>query len=58
MFWGTIPLLVSLGSFTAAALVRSEPLTSDIVFPAISLFLLLSFPLAMVSSADVDVDLV
>lgn len=47
MFWGTIPLLVSLGSFTAAALVRDEPLTSDVVFPAISLFLLLSFPLAM-----------
>ncbi|CCA66783.1 probable YCF1-Vacuolar ABC transporter responsible for vacuolar sequestration of glutathione-S-conjugates [Serendipita indica DSM 11827] len=47
MFWGTIPLLVSLASFTAAAYTRSEPLTSDIVFPAISLFLLLSFPLAM-----------
>jgi ATP-binding cassette, subfamily C (CFTR/MRP), member 1 len=49
MFWGTIPLLVSLGSFAAAAYVRDEPLTSDVVFPAISLFLLLSFPLAMVS---------
>ncbi|PVG00760.1 putative YCF1-vacuolar ABC transporter [Serendipita vermifera] len=47
MFWGTIPLLVSLGSFAAAAYVRDGPLTSDIVFPAISLFLLLSFPLAM-----------
>ncbi|KAG8818826.1 hypothetical protein FRC18_012320 [Serendipita sp. 400] len=47
MFWGTIPLLVSLASFTAAAYVRAEPLTSDVVFPAISLFLLLSFPLAM-----------
>ncbi|KAG8835556.1 hypothetical protein FRC17_002476 [Serendipita sp. 399] len=47
MFWGTIPLLVSLASFAAAAYVRSEPLTSDVVFPAISLFLLLSFPLAM-----------
>lgn len=47
MFWSAVPLLVSLGSFTAAAYARKEPLTSDVVFPAISLFLLLSFPLAM-----------
>ncbi|KAG8819292.1 hypothetical protein FRC19_009973 [Serendipita sp. 401] len=52
MFWGTIPLLVSLASFTAAAYVRAEPLTSDVVFPAISLFLLLSFPLAMLSGGQ------
>jgi ATP-binding cassette subfamily C (CFTR/MRP) protein 1 len=32
-----------------AALVSKKPLTSDIIFPAIALFMLLQFPLAMVS---------
>ena len=48
MIWQAIPLLVSFGSFVVAAYIYPKPLTSDIVFPAISLFLLLSFPLAMV----------
>jgi ATP-binding cassette subfamily C (CFTR/MRP) protein 1 len=45
--WSGIPLLVAFSSFTVAALTSSKPLTSDVIFPAISLFNLLSFPLAM-----------
>ena len=46
--WSGIPLLVAFSSFATAALTSSKPLTSDIIFPAISLFMLLQFPLAMV----------
>ncbi|KAG6837154.1 hypothetical protein H0H93_013744 [Arthromyces matolae] len=46
--WSGIPLLVGFSSFATAAAVSSIPLTSDIIFPAISLFMLLQFPLAMV----------
>ncbi|XP_006462121.1 hypothetical protein AGABI2DRAFT_151707 [Agaricus bisporus var. bisporus H97] len=45
--WTGIPLLVAFASFATAATVSSRPLTSDIIFPAISLFMLLQFPLAM-----------
>ncbi|KAI0255781.1 P-loop containing nucleoside triphosphate hydrolase protein [Lactifluus subvellereus] len=45
--WGGIPLLVAFSSFATAAAVSSKPLTSDVIFPAISLFMLLQFPLAM-----------
>ncbi|KAJ7695169.1 metal resistance protein YCF1 [Mycena rosella] len=45
--WSGIPLLVAFVSFATAALTSSKPLTSDVIFPAISLFLLLQFPLAM-----------
>lgn len=45
--WSGIPLLVAFSSFAIASLVFKTPLTSDIIFPAISLFNLLSFPLAM-----------
>jgi ATP-binding cassette subfamily C (CFTR/MRP) protein 1 len=45
--WTGIPLLVAFSSFTVTALTSSKPLTSDVIFPAISLFNLLSFPLAM-----------
>ncbi|KAJ3985950.1 multidrug resistance-associated ABC transporter [Lentinula detonsa] len=47
MLWGGIPLLVAFSSFAVAATVSSQPLTSDVIFPAISLFMLLQFPLAM-----------
>ncbi|KAF8271622.1 metal resistance protein YCF1 [Lactarius quietus] len=47
--WSGIPLLVAFSSFASAASVSSKPLTSDVIFPAISLFMLLQFPLAMVA---------
>lgn len=46
--WSGIPLLVAFSSFATAAITSPKPLTSDIIFPAISLFMLLQFPLAMV----------
>ncbi|KAI9440473.1 P-loop containing nucleoside triphosphate hydrolase protein [Lactarius indigo] len=45
--WSGIPLLVAFSSFATAATISSKPLTSDVIFPAISLFMLLQFPLAM-----------
>ncbi|KAF9442601.1 multidrug resistance-associated ABC transporter [Macrolepiota fuliginosa MF-IS2] len=45
--WTGIPLLVAFASFATAAVTSSRPLTSDVIFPAISLFMLLQFPLAM-----------
>ncbi|KAF9054322.1 metal resistance protein YCF1 [Panaeolus papilionaceus] len=47
--WGGIPLLVSFGSFAVAAYTSSTPLTPDVIFPSISLFMLLQFPLGMIS---------
>jgi hypothetical protein len=46
--WSGIPILVAFSSFATAAVVSDRPLTSDIIFPALSLFMLLQFPLAMV----------
>lgn len=43
------PVLVAFSSFATAALTSDVPLTSDKIFPSISLFMLLQFPLAMVS---------
>jgi ATP-binding cassette subfamily C (CFTR/MRP) protein 1 len=45
--WSGIPLLVSFSSFIVAARASGKPLTSDVIFPAIALFQLLSFPLAV-----------
>ncbi|KAG8894385.1 hypothetical protein FRC00_009035, partial [Tulasnella sp. 408] len=45
--WGSIPLIVALATFAVAAYAGPVPLTADIIFPAIALFNLLSFPLAM-----------
>ncbi|KAL4264103.1 ATP-binding cassette transporter C [Pleurotus pulmonarius] len=45
--WGGIPLLVAFSSLATAAVTSSKPLTADIIFPAMSLFMLLQFPLAM-----------
>ena len=46
--WSGIPLLVAFSSFATVAVVSSRPLTSDLIFPSISLFMLLQFPLEMV----------
>ncbi|KAJ3561287.1 hypothetical protein NP233_g10282 [Leucocoprinus birnbaumii] len=45
--WTGIPLLVAFASFSTASVVSNRPLTSDVIFPAISLFMLLQFPLIM-----------
>ncbi|KAJ3872855.1 multidrug resistance-associated ABC transporter [Lentinula edodes] len=55
MLWGGIPLLVAFSSFAVAATVSSKPLTSDVIFPSISLFMLLQFPLAMFSQVTSNV---
>lgn len=45
--WSTTPFLVSCSTFTVFVLTQDQPLTTDIVFPALTLFNLLTFPLAM-----------
>jgi ABC-type multidrug transport system fused ATPase/permease subunit len=45
--WSTTPFLVSCSTFTVFVLTRDTPLTTDIVFPALTLFNLLTFPLAI-----------
>ena len=53
--WSGIPLLVAFSSFAIAAAISSRPLTSDLIFPAISLFMLLQFPLEMVRYSSTSV---
>ncbi|KAI7828580.1 ATP-binding cassette transporter 1, partial [Gamsiella multidivaricata] len=48
--WACTPFLVSLATFSVYALVMKKPMTTDIVFPSISLFNLLQFPLSMFPS--------
>src|SRR6201746_1701174 len=45
--WSTTPFLVSCSTFTVFVLTRDTPLTTDIVFPALTLFNMLTFPLAI-----------
>ena len=45
--WSTTPFLVSCSTFTVFVLTRDQPLTTEIVFPALTLFNMLTFPLAM-----------
>ena len=45
--WSTTPFLVSCSTFTVFVLTKDQPLTTDIVFPALTLFNLLTFPLAI-----------
>jgi ATP-binding cassette subfamily C (CFTR/MRP) protein 1 len=45
--WSTTPFLVSCSTFTVFVLTQKTPLTTDIVFPALTLFNLLTFPLAI-----------
>ena len=41
-------VLLAFSSFAVAAYTSDTPMTSDKIFPAISLYMLLQFPLAMV----------
>ncbi|KAF7591255.1 hypothetical protein BBP40_001816 [Aspergillus hancockii] len=45
--WQSTPFLVSCSTFTVFALTDSRPLTTSVVFPALTLFNLLTFPLAI-----------
>lgn len=45
--WSTTPFLVSCSTFAVFVLTQDEPLTVEIVFPALTLFNLLTFPLAI-----------
>lgn len=45
--WSTTPFLVSCSTFAIFVLTQSKPLTTDIVFPALTLFNLLTFPLSI-----------
>ncbi|PWN22966.1 hypothetical protein BCV69DRAFT_296932 [Microstroma glucosiphilum] len=49
-FFTAIPFLVSLVSFITYSATSSKPLTSDIIFPALTLYQMLSFPLNMLAS--------
>ncbi|WOO86211.1 Metal resistance protein YCF1 [Vanrija pseudolonga] len=48
--WTTVPFLVAFATFSSFVFTADRPLTSEIIFPAISLFTLLSFPLAVFSN--------
>lgn len=45
--WSTTPFLVSCSTFAVFVFTRNVPLTTEIVFPALALFNLLTFPLAV-----------
>ena len=45
--WSTTPFLVSCLTFAIFVLTQSKPLTTEIVFPALTLFNLLTFPLSI-----------
>ncbi|KAJ4350561.1 ATP-binding cassette glutathione S-conjugate transporter ycf1 [Ascochyta clinopodiicola] len=45
--WSTTPFLVSCSTFGVFVWTQNRPLTTDIVFPALTLFNLLTFPLAI-----------
>ncbi|KAE9972593.1 hypothetical protein EG328_004908 [Venturia inaequalis] len=45
--WSTTPFLVSCSTFAVFVMTQDKPLTSDIVFPALTLFNLLTFPLSI-----------
>lgn len=45
--WSTTPFLVSCSTFAVFVLTSDTPLTTDIVFPALTLFNLLTFPLSI-----------
>ncbi|KAG9309821.1 P-loop containing nucleoside triphosphate hydrolase protein [Chiua virens] len=47
--WLGIPLVVAFCSFATASVFSARPLTADVIFPCISLFMLLQFPLGMFS---------
>lgn len=45
--WSTTPFLVSCSTFAVFVATQDRPLTTDIVFPALTLFNLLTFPLTI-----------
>lgn len=45
--WSTAPFFVSCSTFTVFVLTSDKPLTTDIIFPSLALFNLLTFPLAI-----------
>lgn len=45
--WSSTPFLVSCSTFTVFVLTNEKPLTTEIVFPALTLFNLLTFPLSI-----------
>ncbi|CUS10944.1 unnamed protein product [Tuber aestivum] len=45
--WSSTPFLVSCSTFAVFVWTQDEPLTTDIVFPALTLFNLLTFPLSV-----------
>ncbi|KAJ5197024.1 hypothetical protein N7449_007503 [Penicillium cf. viridicatum] len=45
--WQSTPFLVSCSTFTVFVLTNDKPLTTEIVFPALTLFNLLTFPLSI-----------
>ncbi|KAK5988916.1 Metal resistance protein YCF1 [Cladobotryum mycophilum] len=45
--WNSAPFFVSCSTFTVFVLTQNKPLTTEIVFPALALFNLLNFPLAV-----------
>jgi len=47
MTWSTSPFLVSCSTFAIFVLTHKEPLTTEIVWPALALFNLLTFPLSV-----------
>ena len=49
-FWTSTPFLVAFATFSTFVATSGKPLTSEIIFPAISLFQLLSFPMAVFSN--------
>ncbi|KAJ9099303.1 hypothetical protein QFC21_004184 [Naganishia friedmannii] len=49
-FWSSTPFLVAFATFSTFALTSKTPLTAEKIFPAISLFQLLAFPLGVFSN--------
>ena len=45
--WSSTPFLVSCSTFTVFVLTQDQPLTTELVFPALTLFNILTFPLAV-----------
>ncbi|KAG7051310.1 ABC transporter transmembrane region [Colletotrichum scovillei] len=45
--WSTAPFFVSCSTFAVFVMTQDKPLTTEIVFPALALFNLLTFPLAV-----------
>lgn len=51
--WSFTPFAVAFSSFALFSTISGKPLTSEIVFPAITLFSLLGFPLAVLPQVSI-----